>query len=338
MTPTTQRDRAAGLAKSNPAQALEQGRNIKEPWFRAQALSWVARFTDGSVVAIAAEAAKAAAGGGDRYQKCAVRAWEVAALAERDHIQEARTTTILLVMRSDPSEQCYPRVSQTKLQPTMRFLRFALIAASLFASTAYASPGAPTEGTEYLALATPQPVAATGKKVEVVEFFMYHCPHCNAFEPELERWVKQQGDKIVFRRVHIPYSGASDPEAHLFVTLEALGKSEEMQGRVFKAFHVDHLRLTKDDAIIDWVAKNGIDRKQFVDAWGSFGVMTKLRRLPQVIESYKAKVAPTVVIDGKYQTSPSMAQAAVQATNEAQVFGATLQIMTALVAKAAAGK
>jgi len=88
---TGERDRAISLAKHRPHDALIQARKVGEPWFRAQALSWVARFTDGNPVAVAAEAAKAAREGGDSYQKCAVRAWEIAALAERACIFEART-------------------------------------------------------------------------------------------------------------------------------------------------------------------------------------------------------------------------------------------------------
>lgn len=87
---TLQRDHASTLAKSNPKKALAHARNIHEPWFRAQALSWVARFTDGDPVAIAAEAARAARGCEDDYKKSAVRAWEIAALAERDCMTVAR--------------------------------------------------------------------------------------------------------------------------------------------------------------------------------------------------------------------------------------------------------
>lgn len=89
MSATTQRDRATSLAKSCPNEALKQARQVDEPWFRAQALAWVARFADSDVVTIAAEAAKAATEGGDKYQQCAVRAWEIAALAERDYKSEA---------------------------------------------------------------------------------------------------------------------------------------------------------------------------------------------------------------------------------------------------------
>jgi thiol:disulfide interchange protein DsbA len=221
---------------------------------------------------------------------------------------------------------------------TMRSLRFALVAASLIASTAFASPTNPQSGVEYVTLSSPQPVQSTGKKVEVVEFFMYHCPHCNALEPSLEQWVKKQGDNIMFRRVHMPFTGPSDPEAHLYLTLEAMGKADEFQPKVFKAVHVDHIRLSRDDAIIDWVAKNGVDRNKFLETWNSFGVVTKLRRLPQMMTAYKVDGVPTIVIDGKYQTSPATVNNSVKAANEPQLFQATLQVMDALVAKVAKTK
>jgi thiol:disulfide interchange protein DsbA len=220
----------------------------------------------------------------------------------------------------------------------MRSLRFALLATVLAASTAFASPTDPKSGVEYVTLAQPQPVQTTGKKVEVIEFFMYHCPHCNALEPQLEQWVKKQGDNIVFKRVHLPSSGPNDPEAHLRLTLEALGKAEEFQAKVFKAWHVDHLRLNTDAAIIDWVSKNGIDRNKFLEAWNSFGVTTKLRRLPQITTDYKVDSVPTIVIDGKYQTSPATVYNSVKTQSEPALFQATLQVMDALVAKAAKSK
>jgi len=219
----------------------------------------------------------------------------------------------------------------------MRSLRFALLAASLVVSTAFASPTDPKSGVEYVTLAQPQPVQVAGKKVEVIEFFMYHCPHCNALEPSFEQWVKKQGDNIVLRRIHIPSQGASDPEAHLYLTLEALGKVEQMHAKVFKAMHVDRVRLVKDDVIIDWVSKNGIDRATFLNAWNSFGVMTRLRQLNKIVESYKVDGAPTIVIDGKYQTSPAIVYNSVKGS-EPQLFQATLQVMDALVAKAAKTK
>ncbi|MGG7602976.1 thiol:disulfide interchange protein DsbA/DsbL [Massilia sp. BKSP1R2A-1] len=220
----------------------------------------------------------------------------------------------------------------------MRSLRFALIAATLAASTAFASPTAPVNGADYITLAQPQPVQATGKKVEVIEFFAYHCPACNMLEPSLNQWIKKQGDNIVMRRIHLPFQGPADPEAHLFLTLEAMGKLEEYHPRVFQAVHVQRQRLMKDDAIIEWAAKNGLDRAKFMEAWNSFGVTSKLRRLQTLSSNYKVTGTPTIIIDGKYVVSPSQVGESNKINGIEPTMQATMQVMDALVKKAAATK
>lgn len=104
MSAKHQRDLVSTLAKSNPEKALKQARCIQDPWYRAQALSWVARYTEGDPVSIAKEAARAALEGEDNYRKSAVRAWEIAALAERGLSEEAGKRlleAISLARRSD---------------------------------------------------------------------------------------------------------------------------------------------------------------------------------------------------------------------------------------------
>ena len=219
-----------------------------------------------------------------------------------------------------------------------RSLRFALIAASLVASTAFATPTNPQNGVEYVTLTTPQPVQAVGKKVEVVEFFAYHCPACYALEPGLNEWVKKQGDKIHFRRIHLPFQGATDPEAHLFLTLEAMGKESEMHAKILNAVHVQRVRLMTDAQIIDWVAKNGIDKAKFMEAWNSFGVMTKLRRLGQTSTNYQVSGTPTLIVAGKYQTSPGLVAEKLKIQDRNQMLQAHFQVLDALVAKEAAKK
>lgn len=212
-----------------------------------------------------------------------------------------------------------------------------IVVASCFASTAYASVTAPTSGVEYTTLAAPQPVPA-GKKVEVIEFFMYHCPHCNSLEPQLAEWVKKQGDNIILKRVHFPASGPNDPEAHLYLTLEAMGKLPEMHSKVFRAIHVERVRLNSDEAVLNWVTKAGLDRAKFLDAWNSFGVQTKMKRASALISAYKVEFAPVLVIDGKYMTAPSLVANSDKTRDEQALFRSTLQVADFLVAKAAKTK
>jgi len=222
----------------------------------------------------------------------------------------------------------------------MRLLRLAAacLLATAVAIPAFASPANPQNGVDYTTLTQPQPVQTSGKKVEVIEFFMYHCPVCNGLEPGFEEWVKKQGDRIQVRRIHMPFTGANDPEAHLFLTLEALGKLDEMHGKVFDAVHKQRIRLNQDGPIIDWVSKNGIDRTTFLNAWNSFGVQARLRGLDRVLGAYKVETVPTLVIDGRYVTSPGQVNASLKTNNPQEMFQATLQVADALVAKALQSK
>lgn len=215
----------------------------------------------------------------------------------------------------------------------MRFLRLILAAATLSFAAAGAFAAEPKEGVDYKLL-TPAVPAETGKKVEVVEFFMYTCPHCNAMDPYLEEWVKKQGDKIVFRRVHFPQTGEKDPLAHAYLTLEAMGKTEVVHDKIFRAIHVEHNRMRTDDQVTDFITKNGIDKAKYLEFFNSFGVQTKMKKAPAVLSAYKVESAPTIVIDGRYVTSPAIAGKPGQPEQAAIV--ATIQAMDGLVAKAAA--
>jgi len=53
-------------------------------------------------------------------------------------------------------------------------------AAAVIATRARAQGGQPVEGTHYVRLTPPVPTGSPGK-IEVLEFFWYGCPHCNAF-------------------------------------------------------------------------------------------------------------------------------------------------------------
>ena len=47
---------------------------------------------------------------------------------------------------------------------------------------------------------------ANPEKVNVTEYFGYWCPHCNNFEPLLEKWVEENADKVDFKRVPVAFS------------------------------------------------------------------------------------------------------------------------------------
>ncbi|NVD73580.1 thiol:disulfide interchange protein DsbA/DsbL [Duganella sp. BJB488] len=211
-------------------------------------------------------------------------------------------------------------------------LKLVVAATALLAGAAFASPTAPKNGAEYTTLKTPQPVQAEGKKVEVIEFFMYHCPACYALEPAMLAWVKKQGDGIVFRRIHLPLTGENDPEAHMFLTLEALKLEESLHAKLLTTWHVERRRLKSDADNIDWAVKNGVDKDKYVAAYNSFSVIAKLKSAGRVAGTYEVNSTPTLIVNGRYLTNPSMVDASNPGIPRPQLDQATLQVLDALVA------
>jgi len=215
----------------------------------------------------------------------------------------------------------------------MRFIKFALAALSLgFMVSSNASVSNPVENTDYRVLENAQPVDS-GNKVEVIEFFWYSCPHCNAFDPELANWVKSQGSNIVFKRVPVAFRPTDEPQQRLYYALEVMGKTEELHKKIFHAIHVEHRQLNEEGAIADFVASQGVDRAKFLNAYNSFGVQAKVRRAVQLLELYKVDGVPLIAINGRYETSPSIVGASVGEQPEPVLFVSTLKVMDWLVAK-----
>jgi len=165
----------------------------------------------------------------------------------------------------------------------------------------------PVEGTNYVRLGQPVPTPSNGK-IEVIEFFWYGCPHCNAFEPTLDAWQKTLPADVAFRRVPVAFS--EEPfVAHqrIFYALESLGLVGSMHRKVFYAIHNERMRLAKPDEIAAFMAKNGVDSAKFMEAYNSFSVQTKCGQARQLAQAYKIDAVPALGVQGRYFISGTMA-------------------------------
>jgi thiol:disulfide interchange protein DsbA len=190
---------------------------------------------------------------------------------------------------------------------------FSAAAAGLLGATALGLPGLafaqrkPEEGKEYRTLEKKVQVEAPPGKIEVVEFFWYSCPHCNAFEPKLVNWVKKLPPDVAFRRAPVAFRDDFVPQQRLFYTLEAMGKVDDLHSKVFEAIHVAHQPTNREDAILAFAEKNGLDKAKFQELYNSFGVSTKARRAKQLQDMYQVDGVPAIGIAGKYYTDGSLA-------------------------------
>jgi thiol:disulfide interchange protein DsbA len=192
----------------------------------------------------------------------------------------------------------------------MTFAQRAATLLALLASMLVSGPAAadPVEGKDYATVPLPQ--ATTGGKIEVTEFFWYGCPHCFALEPKLEAWVARLPKDVQFKRVPAVLAAHWQPMAKSFYALEATGV--DLHARMFSAIHVENINLSDEQTFLQWVAKQGADSRKIGDAYRSFGVNSKLQAARQLNVNYGLTSVPTLVIGGRYRTSPSMAGSAEQ--------------------------
>ncbi len=166
--------------------------------------------------------------------------------------------------------------------------------------------GGPVEGQDYKKLDKPLPVAPG--KIEVVEFFAYWCPHCNAFEPALDAWQRKlPADQVAFRRIAIAFRPHEEALQRLYYALEALGLVDTMHRKVFNAYHVERKRLASDAEVLAWLQAAGADATKIGDTMKSFGVATKVRLARQLTEGYAIDGVPTLGVQGRWRTAPSIA-------------------------------
>ena len=162
-------------------------------------------------------------------------------------------------------------------------------------------------GRDFLPLERPVATDAGVGKVEVIEFFWYSCPHCNAFEPTFAQWVKNAPKDVVVRRVPIAFREDFAPQQRLYYAIEALDLVEKLHTKVFHAVHVERLPLNTDATILAWIEKQGVDGKKFTEAFRSFGVASKVKRAVQLQNEYRVEGVPSLGIAGRYYTDGSLA-------------------------------
>lgn len=186
---------------------------------------------------------------------------------------------------------------------TRRVLLLAMLLAALLTSVNAAAQL--VRGKDYQLVDPPQPTDS-GKKVEVIEFFWYGCPHCNNMQPSLRAWLKKKPADVEFRRVPAVLQDTWVPLTRAYYALDAMGLTEKFHHEVFAAIHEHKVRLQDPKVLFDWVANRGVDRKKFMDTYHSFGVQSRVQRSIDMTRNYDVPFTPVVVVDGRYITAPSM--------------------------------
>lgn len=162
----------------------------------------------------------------------------------------------------------------------------------------------PWEGM-YELIDSPQPAEA-GDQVQVIELFLYTCPHCYSFESYTKEWLaNSKPDYVNFELMPAVFNPRNVLLAKAFYTAKTLGVLEQIHVPLFKAIHEEDQRFSaKEDFIPLFVEHGGVTEEAFNKTFDSFSVDNQVRRANSLTVAYGLSSVPSVVVAGKYRLSP----------------------------------
>jgi thiol:disulfide interchange protein DsbA len=142
-------------------------------------------------------------------------------------------------------------------------------------------------------------------KLNVTEFFSYHCGHCFLLSPYLETW-KNSHPNVDFNQMQVVWGNYFTTYAKINATINTMNKPY-LNNVIFKAVQEDSKNL-EDDAVLQDVLKNNLsksDYTQFMGIYGSFSISTKPNEYKKYSEAFDVKETPLVIVDNRYVILPA---------------------------------
>jgi protein dithiol oxidoreductase (disulfide-forming) len=162
-------------------------------------------------------------------------------------------------------------------------------------------------GVNYDPVVPGQPTSVAPGKVEVLEVFWLGCPHCYALEPYIRAWLRTKPSYIEFVRVPVIWDPIHRAHAHLFYTLQALGRPDliekafdtiqHQQSPLGSPDEAESLRMQQAFAV-----QNGISAEDYRNAYNSFLVASELQHAEELTQRYHVHSVPFIAVNGKYET------------------------------------
>lgn len=166
------------------------------------------------------------------------------------------------------------------------------------------------EGQHYRKLNFELPTVAAAGQIEVAELFWYGCPHCFSLEPTMKEYVKNKPENVHFRRIPATLNPQWTVHARAYYIAQLLDAdgAKNLHEKIFATIHTQRRRLQDNAAIDNFFVSQGFTEDQIKSASDSMEVQMKVKMATEYSNASQATGVPTLIVNGKYMTSPTMAQ------------------------------
>jgi len=165
------------------------------------------------------------------------------------------------------------------------------------------------EGKHYVKVVPEIQTDVADGKIEVAELFWLGCPHCYSLEPEIVKYKASHPKYVEFKQIPAMLNPAWASEANTYFISEILDPrgTKDLTTKLFDAIHKEKRRLRSPKAVTRFFVEQGYTEEQVNNVKSSLAFQTKLVRAQEFGAKSQANSVPTMIINGKYRTSPSMA-------------------------------
>lgn len=139
-------------------------------------------------------------------------------------------------------------------------------------------------------------------KPTVMEFFSFGCPHCYHAEPQVERWLKNKPDNVVFIKIPVSFGR---PQWTLFARAYYIAKALKIDNKIIKPFfdliHEKRQPPETLDELKQFFVSQGVTVEDFDKQAHSFFVESSIRKADQLARKYRVTGVPDFLMNTKYR-------------------------------------
>lgn len=165
------------------------------------------------------------------------------------------------------------------------------------------------EGKHYVRILPAMKTDVIDGKVEVAELFWFGCPHCYSMEPDIVKYKANHPEYVDFKQVPamLNPAWASDANTYFIASILDPKESKNLVTKIFDSIHKEKRRLRSPKAILRFFVEQGYTEEQVMKVTTSMAFKTKFARAQEFGRGTQANSVPTMIVNGKYRTSPYMA-------------------------------
>jgi len=140
-----------------------------------------------------------------------------------------------------------------------------------------------------------------GDKVEVMEFFSYACIHCYNLEPDLQKWVEQNADKVDFIRSPAFTNESWRILAQSYFTTVILGITEQVHLGFFHDVQSKQNTLNNLARLASYFDGKGTTSEEYKTAFNSSQAKQLYAAADRRQRRFKVSSVPTLIVNGRYR-------------------------------------